>query len=114
MGGNESPFIELSVTAVILVLGTWSAHQVEAQWGKDSSKVVIDEVAGMCISLLWVPITWQYVLVGLALFRLFDITKPLYIRRLEKLNGGWGVMLDDVLAGIYSNIVLQLIVLVRK
>jgi phosphatidylglycerophosphatase A len=50
--------------------------------------------------------------IGLVLFRFFDIAKPLYIRRMEKLNGGWGVMLDDVLAGIYSNIVLQLIVLI--
>jgi phosphatidylglycerophosphatase A len=113
-GRNESFFIELSVTLLILVLGTWSAHQVEAEWGKDSSKVVIDEVAGMCISLLAVPITWLNVLIGLVLFRFFDIAKPLYIRRMEKLNGGWGVMLDDVLAGVYANIVLQLIVLVRK
>jgi len=99
------------VTAAILVLGTWSAGKVEAAWGKDSSKVVIDEVAGMCLTLLFIPIKWQYVLIGLVLFRFFDIAKPLYIRRMEQLNGGWGVMLDDVLAGVYSNIVLQLIVL---
>jgi phosphatidylglycerophosphatase A len=112
-GGNESLFIEVAVTVVILVIGTWSADKVEAEWGKDSSRVVIDEVAGMCISLVAVPIRWQYVLIGLALFRAFDIIKPLYIRRLEKLKGGWGVMLDDVLAGIYSNLVLQLIVLMK-
>ena len=53
------------------------------------------------------------VIIGLVLFRFFDIAKPLYIRRMEKLNGGWGVMLDDVLAGIYSNLVLQLIVLMK-
>jgi phosphatidylglycerophosphatase A len=113
MGGNESLFIEVVTTAVILILGTWSAGKVESEWGKDSSKVVIDEVAGMCITLLAVPVRWQYVLIGLALFRAFDIIKPLYIRRMEKLNGGWGVMLDDVLAGIYSNLVLQLIVLMK-
>jgi len=112
-GGNESVFIEIAVTLAILALGIWSANKVEEKWGKDSSKVVIDEVAGMCITLLLVPIKWQYVLVGLALFRFFDIAKPLYIRRMEKLNGGWGVMMDDVLAGIYANIVLQLIVLTK-
>jgi phosphatidylglycerophosphatase A len=111
-GGNESFFIEVVVTAVILVLGIWSAEKVESQWGKDSSKVVIDEVAGMCLTLLFIPVRWQYMLIGLVLFRFFDIAKPLYIRRMEKLNGGWGVMLDDVLAGIYSNIILQLIVLI--
>ncbi|HVU53598.1 MAG TPA: phosphatidylglycerophosphatase A [Puia sp.] len=113
MGGNESLFIEVSVTVVIVALGIWSAGKVEREWGKDSSKVVIDEVAGMCITLLGTPVRWQHVLIGLALFRVFDITKPLYIRRMEKLNGGWGVMLDDVLAGIYSNLVLQLIVLMK-
>jgi len=112
-GGNESVFIEIAVTLAILALGIWSANKVEEKWGKDSSKVVIDEVAGMCITLLLIPIKWQYVLVGLALFRFFDIAKPLYIRRMEKLNGGWGVMMDDVLAGIYANIVLQLIVLTK-
>jgi phosphatidylglycerophosphatase A len=112
-GGNESVFIEIAVTLAILALGIWSANKVEEKWGKDSSKVVIDEVAGMCITLLLVPVRWQYVLVGLALFRFFDIAKPLYIRRMEKLNGGWGVMMDDVLAGVYSNIVLQLIVLTK-
>ena len=112
-GGNESAFLEVSVTGLILAIGIWSAGKVENKWGKDSSKVVIDEVAGMCLTLLFIPVRWQYVLIGLVLFRFFDIVKPLYIRRMEKLNGGWGVMMDDVLAGIYSNIVLQLIVLAR-
>ena len=112
-GGNESAFLEVSVTGLILAIGIWSAGKVENKWGKDSSKVVIDEVAGMCLTLLFIPVRWQYVLIGLVLFRFFDIVKPLYIRRMEKLNGGWGVMMDDVLAGIYSNIVLQLIVLTR-
>jgi len=80
---------------------------VEAFWGKDNQKVVIDEVARMCISLLMVPLSIPYVVAGLILFRIFDITKPLYIRRAERLPGGWGVMLDDVLAGICANVLLQ-------
>ena len=83
---------------------------MEALWGKDSYRVVIDEVAGMCLTLLFVPVRWQYVLIGLLLFRFFDIAKPLYIRKMEALDGGWGVMMDDVLAGAYSNLILQLIV----
>jgi phosphatidylglycerophosphatase A len=82
---------------------------VEKNWGKDNQKVVIDEVAGMCISLLLVPLSVPYVAAGLILFRFFDITKPLYIRKAEHLPGGWGVMLDDVLAGIYTNLLLQLV-----
>jgi len=95
------------LTAALLGAGTWAADRVEPDWGKDSYRVVIDEVAGMWVSLLFVPITMPRLLVGLVLFRFFDITKPLYIRNMEKLPGGAGVMLDDVLAGIYANVLMQ-------
>ncbi|MNU03436.1 Phosphatidylglycerophosphatase A [compost metagenome] len=72
---------------------------------------MIDEVAGMGIALLCVPLKWPYYLMALILFRFFDIAKPFYIRHLEVLPGGWGVMADDVLAGIYANVVLQGIIL---
>jgi phosphatidylglycerophosphatase A len=102
--------IALLGTSMLTAAGIWSANEVEPYWGKDSSRVVIDEAAGICISLLFVPVTPVHVLVALLLFRFFDIVKPLFIRRMEKLPGGWGVMLDDVLAGIYSNIVLQILI----
>lgn len=101
--------MQCGVTLLILVMGTWSASEVERGWGKDNQKVVIDEVAGMCISLLFLPPSVPYVAAGLVLFRFFDIAKPLYIRRAEHLPGGWGVMLDDVLAGVYANLLLQII-----
>jgi phosphatidylglycerophosphatase A len=96
------------LTAGLLAVGTLAAQRVEPYWGKDSYRVVIDEVAGMWISLLFVPITSLRLLVGLVFFRFFDIVKPLYIRRAEKLPGGVGVMMDDVLAGVYANILLQI------
>jgi phosphatidylglycerophosphatase A len=96
---------------IFMVAGIWSSNIVEAKWGKDSNRVVIDEVLGMQVSLLWVPVDWRYVLIGFLLFRFFDIVKPLYIRRAEKLPAGWGVMTDDLLAGIYSNILIQLIII---
>jgi len=99
--------IMILVTVLILFTGIWSATMVETHWGKDSSRIVIDEAAGMCISLLFVPVTWKYLLVGLLLFRFFDIVKPLFIRKMESLPGGWGVMMDDVLAGVYTNLLLQ-------
>jgi phosphatidylglycerophosphatase A len=110
-GKNESPFGPVLATALILAVGVWSAGKVEGEWGKDSSKVVIDEVAGMCLTLLFIPVRWQYILCGLVLFRFFDIAKPLGIRKMEELKGGWGVMMDDMLAGLYSNMILQVIVL---
>jgi phosphatidylglycerophosphatase A len=96
------------LTVGLLALGTLAAQRVEPDWGKDSYRVVIDEVAGMWVSLLFVPITTPTLVAGLVLFRFFDITKPLYIRRMEKLPGGVGVMMDDVLAGVYTNILLQI------
>lgn len=95
------------LTVGLLALGTLAAQRVEAEWGKDSSRVVIDEVAGMWMTLLLVPLTTPRLLVGLALFRFFDIVKPLYIRRMEQLPGSVGVMMDDVLAGIYANALLR-------
>jgi len=109
--GNYPALISVIITVVIIGLGIWSGNMVEPIWGKDHGRVVIDEVAGMCISLLFIPVTIWYVLAGLILFRFFDIVKPLFIKKLELLPGGWGVMMDDVLAGIYANILLQLFML---
>src|SRR6186713_567949 len=64
-------------TVAVTLVGVWSSYEVEPYWGKDDKKVVIDEVAGMCISLLFLPVNIKYVLAGLILFRFFDILKPL-------------------------------------
>lgn len=109
-GTYETKLATVLITLLITIQGVRSANEVEVLWGKDHNRVVIDEVAGMCISLLFVPVEIKYVIAGLVLFRFFDIMKPLGIRRLEKWPGGWGVMADDVLAGIYANIVLQIII----
>ncbi|MFB9864546.1 phosphatidylglycerophosphatase A [Rufibacter immobilis] len=109
-GGNELVLGQVGITLLITILGVWSANEVEPYWGKDDKKVVIDEVAGMCISLLFIPVQVNYILAALVLFRFFDIVKPFYIRKTEKLAGGWGVMMDDVLSGIYANVLLQLLV----
>jgi phosphatidylglycerophosphatase A len=108
--GNERLWIPLLITLGLFFLGVYSAGKVESEWGKDSYRVVIDEAAGMCLSLLFVPIRWPFLLTGLVLFRFFDIAKPLFIRRMENLKGGWGVMMDDMLAGVYANLLLQLVV----
>ncbi|MFL9485475.1 phosphatidylglycerophosphatase A [Chitinophagaceae bacterium LWZ2-11] len=109
-GGNSNFLIPGIITILLYAIGIWSGNKVESEWGKDSYRVVIDEAAGMCTTLLFIAPNKYYILIGLVLFRFFDIAKPLYIRRMENFKGGWGVMLDDMLAGIYANIVLQLIV----
>ncbi|WP_295772066.1 phosphatidylglycerophosphatase A [uncultured Mucilaginibacter sp.] len=97
-------------TVVITLLGIYVGNQVEPDWGKDSYRVVIDEVAGQMVTLLFISLTTQNLIIGLILFRFFDMLKPLGIRKMEDLKGGTGVMMDDVLAGVYANIVLQVIV----
>jgi len=89
-------------------------RRVEQAWGEDPSRVVIDEVVGTWICLLAVPPShhWGYVLGAFALFRFFDILKPLGVRRMEAIGRGWGVMLDDILAGIYGFLVLLIVQIV--
>lgn len=97
-------FFPLTLLFILFVvtIGVWSASKVERVWGIDSGKVVIDEVAGMMISLLFIPVNVKYAVFAFIVFRFFDILKPLGIRKLENLPSGWGVMADDVLSGIYT------------
>jgi len=109
-----TPIQLLTATALLIVLftflGVWSSGIMEAYWGKDPSKVVIDEMVGVWIPLLAVnnknEYCLYYALAALLLFRIFDIFKPLGIRKMEAIGGGWGIMLDDILAGIYSLLIL--------
>jgi phosphatidylglycerophosphatase A len=102
----------LLFSTMVLIIGVISSKEAERSWGKDSNKIVIDEVLGMAISLLFLPINFKTLTIGFVLFRFFDIVKPLWIKRFENLKHGWGVMMDDVVAGIYSNIVIQLLLVV--
>jgi len=104
------------VTAVCVIVFTLLSirpiDRLETVWGPDPSRVVIDETVGVWICLLAVPAdatgltSWGYVLAAFALFRLFDIFKPFGIRRMEQLPGGWGVMMDDVMAGCWGAIIM--------
>jgi phosphatidylglycerophosphatase A len=76
---------------------------------EDPSHVVIDEVAGQLLALVWAPPGWKTALAGLILFRVFDILKPFPLRSLERLPGGFGIMLDDLGAGLYSLVLLQVL-----
>lgn len=99
------------VTAALVVVftfaGVWSANRLEPYWGEDPSRIVVDEMVGVWIPLLAASRDnlW-YALAAFVLFRFFDILKPLGIRRMEALPGGIGVMMDDILSGIYSLILI--------
>ena len=76
---------------------------------KDSKRIVIDEIVGFLIAMFLIPPTLKFVLAAFIVFRVIDILKPFPLRRLEKLPGGWGVMCDDLLAGVYANVIIQVI-----
>lgn len=105
--GRGHPLIEGLVILALFPISIASAHVAEKSLGHDASPIVIDEVLGQMITLWFVPRTWPFVLAGFLLFRLFDIWKPLLANEAQKLPGGWGIVLDDVVAGIYGAIVLQ-------
>jgi phosphatidylglycerophosphatase A len=103
-----STAIELAAAGVLFFAGVWSARLTELHLGlEDPGPVVVDEVVGMLVSLLFVPATWPAVLAAFVAFRVFDVVKPWPANRLERLHGGWGIMADDVAAGVYANLVMQ-------
>ena len=107
------PIVLAFLIILFFFLGVHSSNRMEPIWGKDPSKIVIDEVVGMWIALWLIPPGFSYMVTAFVLFRFFDIYKPLYIRKMEALKGGWGVMMDDVVAGIYANVIIQLFFLVK-
>lgn len=107
----EAPWpAQLAVAAITFVAGTWLTGVVARRYGVgDDPRIVIDEFAGLWVALLGAPSTWAGALAGFVLFRLFDVLKPWPIRWVERrVPGAFGVMADDVVAGIAALIVLQL------
>ena len=104
-----------SITLIVLIViifgfGVYTSSIIEMQLTKkDPSVIVIDEWVGQWIALLFIPQSLLWGLVAFLLFRLFDIWKPYPIKNLDKMSGGWGIMLDDVLAGIYSLVVVSVL-----
>lgn len=104
-------WVTLAATISYAIIGTWASTEAEKYWGKDPVAACADETVGQWLSLL--PLSggmaicpWWEILVSLALFRFFDIFKPLGIRKMEDLPGGVGMMADDLLAGVYSVLIL--------
>jgi len=104
---QTSTAVELRAIVLILVVGLWSATEAEHHFGGiDPGPVVIDEVIGMLITLALHPVNVVGAIIGFFIFRVLDVVKPWPARRLELLPGGFGVVLDDVMAGVYGNLLL--------
>jgi phosphatidylglycerophosphatase A len=112
LGLQHLPFpVYLAVVVVVVLAGIWiCGHAARALGVHDHPAIVWDEIAGILITLTHIPDGWYWLLAGFLLFRGFDIVKPWPIRQVDKgLGGGLGIMLDDILAGLFSLICLQLI-----
>jgi phosphatidylglycerophosphatase A len=106
------PAFELSAIVVVLIAGIWASNVAERTLDqKDPGPIVIDEVLGMLMTLALLPVSLTGVAVGFVLFRIFDVVKPYPAGRMERLEGGAGVMLDDAVAGVYAHLALRALVL---
>lgn len=103
------PLVSAVIFILLFLFGFLLAGQAEKIFGKkDPGEVVIDEVCGIFIVFFMIPIHWITIVSGFLLYRLFDIVKPFPARSLERLQGSYGIMLDDIMSAIYTNLVLQL------
>ncbi len=102
-------WVYLTIVVVMTILGTWLCDVTSRDLGvHDHSGIVWDEIVGYLITMVAAPQGWLWIVVGFSLFRFFDILKPWPISWIDKhVKGGWGIMLDDILAGVYALLVLQ-------
>ncbi len=103
--------VPVLITAAVVsyFIGIWAAAEAEKAWGHDAGKINWDEVSGMIVSVVFLPQDWMVYGAAFFVFRFFDILKPFPADRAQNLPGGWGVMTDDIIAGLYTNIVLQIV-----
>ncbi|GAB1348906.1 hypothetical protein MASR1M107_11190 [Ignavibacteriales bacterium] len=106
--------ILLPLILVTSIYGIWVCGKFETLYGKDPKEATIDEFAGMWISLILVPKEPVYLVIAFFLWRIFDIIKPPPARNFEKIEGGLGVMADDIMSGIYTLVVMQVIIALFK
>ena len=107
--GFEQLFIIIPATMIFMVYGIYLGNKFEAEYGKDPAQCTVDEVVGMWISLVALPKTVGIVAAAFFLWRILDIIKLPPARILERLKGGLGIMIDDVISGIYTLIIMHLV-----
>ena len=107
-GRENILWINCVLVALMLYPAIWLGDAGEEFYGvKDAQQVVLDEMMGFWISMLFLPFNWKLILAGFILFRIFDILKPWPARKLQDLKGGLGIMIDDYIAGVYACILLN-------
>ena len=108
---SDKPVLFFLILLAFVFVGIWSSTIAARDFGQqDPSKVVIDEVCGMMVSFLLIPINWKILVAGFIGFRFFDIVKPFPIRIFERFPSGFGIVLDDLAAGVFTNLLLHLLI----
>lgn len=109
----HNPYTFAGILLTLFFLSVFASGRYAREISReDPQSVVVDEVCGMLVTLFLLPFSIQNLVAGFFLFRLFDVLKPFPLRRLERLSGGWGIVLDDIGAGVYANLVLRLLAVV--
>ena len=104
----STSYIFLALILIGLIVGIWATGILSTDNDPDPGKVVWDEYVGLWTTCFLVPKTWEFLILAFLIFRIFDILKPWPIKRIETFPKGWGIMLDDVLAGIYGNLCINI------
>jgi len=108
--GFEQLFIIIPAIIIFMTYGIYIGNKFEVEYGKDPGQCTVDEVVGMWISLVAIPKSIGIIVSAFILWRILDIIKPPPARNLERLKGGLGIMIDDVISGIYTLIIMHLVV----
>jgi len=110
--GFEKLSILIPAVIVFTIYGIYIGTKFEKQYGEDPAECTIDEVVGMWITLILVPKKILILIIAFIIWRMMDIIKPSPARQAEKLKGGFGIMMDDIIAGVYSLVLVHLILLI--
>lgn len=108
--GFENLYVILPAAALFFVYGIFVGTKFEKAYGKDPAECTIDEIVGTWISLIYLPKVWWLIAAAFFLWRALDVFKPPPARKSEKLNGGLGIMIDDVISGFYTLLIMHLLV----
>ncbi len=108
---NNNQFILITVAILSIIISVWSATEAEKKFGHDSKNIVIDEWAGMFVTFILLPFSLLNYIIAFVVFRASDVIKIPPAAQFERLPKGWGVTMDDVMAGIYANIITRFIIL---
>ena len=106
--GSDVWIWPLFLTILFTIVGYWSIGVLPSTWSEDDSRITVDEIIGMLITMIGIPLELKCLILGFILFRIFDIVKPLGIRAFDKKKTNWAVIVDVIIAGVYANLLLRI------